>query len=378
MLMGVKDMRNKNIFITFLLFLMIFSFSNLANGTDETTSLPKAHLIPDVPYHKQITGLSCGSGALEILYDFWGEDIDQKAIADVTRSSSIGTYTWDMVRAGFFSHLSSAQGRFFPHNAPKSGYPERLLGYASFAYSSDTLWWSDLKGLIAQDIPVVLFMKYAPNDDTAHYRVIVGYDEEQEVIYFMDPWDRDLRRVMNSDKTVTWSMADFENAWNYTGYGTSRPYWGAVMMPWTVTIYTTGETTAGSVLEVTAEITYPCPQPFDCSAYSAYNTSAEIILPSGMYLLEGASRIYIGYLQSGESVTVTWKVKLDVDGSGSSITVTALGVVSGTVPEADWEGAIIRTDKNGENGERGKNGNENSYPPYNYTDEIGVETSIGL
>lgn len=372
--MGVKDMRSKNRFIV-LLILMIFRFDNLANGTEETTSLPKVHLIPDVPYHKQITGLSCGSGALEILYDFWGEDIDQKAIADVARSSSIGTYTWDMVRAGFFSHLSSAQGRFFPYHAPQSGYPERPLGYASFAYSSVTLWWSGLKELIAQDIPVVLFMKYAPDDDTAHYRVIVGYDEEKGEVYFLDPWGRDLNRVTNLDGTITWSMTDFEDAWNYTGYGTSRPYWGTVMMPWTVAIHTTGETTAGSVLEVTAEITYPCPQPFDCSAYSASNTSAEIILPSGMYLLEGASRIYIGYLPAGESVTVTWKVKLDVDGAGSSITVTASGVVSGSVPEADWEGAIIRTDKNGE---RGKNGNENSYPPYNYTDEIGVKASIGL
>ncbi len=356
-------MRNKNTFIIFLLFLMVFSFGNLADSADETTALPKAYLISDVPYHKQITGLSCGPAALEILYDFWGEDIDQKAIADVVRSSSIGTYTWDMMRSGCFSHLSAAQGRFFPHDAPKSGYPERPLGYASFDYSSDTLWWSTLKGLIAQDIPVVLFMKFAPNDDTAHYRVIVGYDEEEEVVYFMDPWGRDLNRVTNLDGTVTWSMSDFENAWNYTGYGTSRPYWVTVMMPWTVAIYTTGETTAGSVLEVTAEITYPCPQPFDCSAHSAFNTIAEIILPTNMYLLEGSSRIDIGYFQAGESVTVTWKVKLDADGSGSSITVTATGLLSGAVPEIDWKG-----NKN----------NKDFYPAYNYTDEIGVETSIGL
>lgn len=368
-------MRNKNVLIVMVI-LIIFSFANLADSTDETTSLPKAHLISDVPYHTQITGLSCGPAALEILYDFWGEDIDQKAIADVTRSSSIGTYTWDMVRAGFFSHLSRAHGRFFPRNAPKTGYPERPLGYVSFDYSSDTFWWSSLKGLIALDIPVILFMKFAPDDDTAHYRVIVGYDEEEGVVYFVDPWGRDLDRRTNLDGTITWSMTDLENAWNYTGYGTSRPYWGTVMMPWTVTIHTKGETTAGSVLEVTAEITYPCPQPFDCSAYSASNIGAEITLPPGMYVLGGSSRIDIGCLQAGETVTVIWNVKLDADGSGSPITVKVTGLVSGAVPEVGKDSKKYKKADKAKDNE--KNGNKNLYPAYTYTDEVGVEESIEL
>ena len=371
--MEVQDMRNKNVLIVMMI-LIIFSFANLANSADETLSLPKAHRISDVPYHTQITGLSCGPAALEILYDFWGEDIDQKAIADVTRSSYIGTYTWDMVRAGFFSHLSRAHGRFFPRNAPKAGYPERPLGYVSFDYSSDIFWWSSLKGLIALDIPVLLFMKFAPDDDTAHYRVIVGYDEEEGVVYFLDPWGRDLNRRTNLDGTITWSMTDLENAWNYTGYGTSRPYWGTVMMPWTVTIHASGETTAGSVLKVTAEITYPCPQPFDCSAYSSFNTHAEIILPAGMQVLGGVPRIDIGYLQAGETVTVTWDVMLDVDGSGSSITVKATGLVSGAVPEVGKNSKKdIKADKDNDT-----NGNKNFYPAYTYADEIGAEESIEL
>jgi hypothetical protein len=372
---GVKDMQNKNTVIILLLILMVFRSSYLAHGADERTALPESYLISDVPYHEQITGLSCGPAALEMLYDFWGEDIDQKAIADVTRSSSVGTYTWDMVRAGFFSHMSSAQGRFFPRNASKAGYSERPLGYASFAYSSDTFWWTDLKELIAQDIPVVLFMRFAPDDDTAHYRVIVGYNEEEGVVYFLDPWSRDLDRMTNHDRTITWSMADFESAWNYTGYGTSRSYWGTVMMPWTVAIHTNGGTTAGSVLGVTAEVTYPCPQPFDCSASYALDTFVEIILPPNMHLLEGSSRSDIGYFQAGESVTITWKVKLDTDGTGSSFTVKATGLVSGTVPEINW------MDKNGKKSEKADNakkGNKNFYPAYTYTDEIGVEKTIEL
>ena len=80
--MGVKDMRNKNVLMVMLI-LIIFGFANLADSANETTLLPKSHIISDVPYHEQITGLSCGPAALEILYDFWGVDVDQNAIADV-------------------------------------------------------------------------------------------------------------------------------------------------------------------------------------------------------------------------------------------------------------------------------------------------------
>lgn len=377
-------MKNKNRFTILSFVLMFLAVCILAVRADETTGLPKAYRIADVPSHDQINGLSCGPAALEMLYDFWGEDIDQMAIIDVVRTSSIGTYTWDMVRAGYFSHVSRAQGRFFPKHAPRAGYPERPLGYVSFDHASESLWWTDLKRLIAQDIPVVLLMKYAPDDDTGHYRVMVGYDEEKELVYFMDPWGRDLNKIKNPDGTITWSMTDFEDAWNYTGYGTEQPYWGAIMMPWKVTIHTTGETTAGSMLEVTAEIAYPCQQPFDCAAYSAFHTIAEIDLPPTMSLREDASSIDLGSLQAGESVSVTWRVKLNEEGSGSFIRVKATGLVSGNVPEVNWMGNNVETKK--EAGNRGGNnndnmgnkGNKNYYPAYDYTDEIGVEVSIKL
>ncbi len=364
-------MRNKNMFVLSLFVFMLFGFNNQANSADKTTGLPMAYLISDVPYHKQITALSCGPAALEILYDFWGEDIDQKVIADVARSSTVGTYTWDMVRAGYFSHLSSAQGRFFPKNVPRAGYPERPLGYVSFSHSSEAFWWPILKGLIAQDIPVLLLMKYGPDDDTGHYRVIVGYDEEKGFVYFVDPWGRDLTRATNPDGTVTWSMADFKNAWNYTGYGTDLPYWGTVMLPWIVTIHINGEATAGSILEVTAEIIYPCPQPFDCSSYFAFNTSAEIILPPGADLLGAPLKINIGYLQAGGAASVTWYIKLNSDVSGSSISVKATGHISGTVPE------VVRKNEKDSNDNENKK-ERNFYPAYKYTDEVGVEKRIEL
>ena len=77
-------------------------------------ALPAAHLIAGVPWHVQQNDLSCGDGALEIAYDYWGADVDQKEIADVARTSSIGTWSFDILRARQFSGLSAAQGAFYP------------------------------------------------------------------------------------------------------------------------------------------------------------------------------------------------------------------------------------------------------------------------
>ena len=83
-----------------------------------STGLPSSHMIANVPWHQQMNGLFCGEGVLEGVYDYYGPDINQKEIADVARSSSAGTWSFDMVRAGHFSSMSSAQGRFFPHEVP--------------------------------------------------------------------------------------------------------------------------------------------------------------------------------------------------------------------------------------------------------------------
>ena len=354
--------KKRNLPFIFLLILIFFYFS-LTIGTAESSSFPPdAYLIEGVNMHQQITAFFCGPGALEMIFDFWGADIDQASIANVARTSSKGTFTWDMVRTGHFSHLSAARGSYSPDEAPMNGFSKRKLGYASFNYSSDTFWWPDLKALIASDIPVVLLMKWAPDDDTGHYRVIVGYDENKSdmndsFVYFMDPWGRSNKKITNEDGTITWNMTDFEKAWNYSEYRSPHPHWGAIMMPWSVVLKTEGMTSKGSQLKVTANITYHCPKPFDCGAYPASDTNAKIIIPSGMHL-KGLPQITIGSLRAGESANVTWNVKLDSDGAGSWIKVQAGGLISGEVPEIKEKGV--------------------SYPAYEYTDNIGGKAKIKI
>jgi hypothetical protein len=111
--------------------------------------------------------------------------------------------------------------------------------------------------------------------------------------------------------------------------------------PWQVNLNTNGNTKAGSILTVTANITYPCPKPFDCETYTAYNSSADIILPPGMHLQKGLSHINIGDIKAGGSSAVTWKVKLDTDRTGSWITVRAEAPVSVAVPNVIWPGVFL-------------------------------------
>lgn len=339
--------------------ILIEGFAAYAD-TESNAGLPSSHMIANVPWHQQMNGLFCGEGVLEGIYDYYGRDIDQKEIADVARSSSAGTWSFDMVRAGHFSNMSSAQGRFFPHDVPTAGYPERSIGYASFPYSSDKFWLTDLKGLIAANTPVILLMTFEPNGGGGHYRTAIGYDDSQGLIYFSDPWGRDQKHQTNKTGITAWTYDELQSGWNYTAEGENYPYWGMVMMPWNVDVKITGSLKSGSMVTVTSDITYPCSTPFNASMYPARNAVAMITLPDGMSLNSGSKNISLGDMMAGSSAKASWKVSIDKPVSGKSIIVQAKGIVSGHVPEAHWTGVSV------------------SYPPYSYTDAIGGNGSIQI
>ena len=322
------------------------------------SELPESYMIENVIWHKQITGISCGAGSLEIVFDYWGPDIDQKEIADVARTSSSGTWPADIVRTGHFSCLSTAMGSFYPSMIPEAGFTARPTGYAAFSHSSNTFWLEELKSLIASDIPVIVLMAYSPDGDVGHYRVVVGYDDAQQLIYFSDTWGRDIMKPSDFTGVISWSYLDFKLGWNYTDYS-DLPYFGAVILPWTVELSYKGKTAPGSVMTVNARITYPCPAPMDPSQFPARAVMAGIELPQGMTLIDEAiDFVQIGEMKAGDSTVVSWKVRCDEDVSGKRIDVTATAFVDGAVPEAAWAG------------------NTQYYPAYEYTDLIGGEGSL--
>lgn len=352
--------RPKLIFATVLILCAMFLDFAANADTAGSSGQFSSHMIANVPWHQQMNGLFCGEGVLEGIYDFYGPDINQKEIADVARSSSAGTWSFDMVRAGHFSNMSSAQGRFFPHDVPTAGYPERGVGYASFPYSSDKFWLTDLKDLIAADTPVILLMTFEPNDGGGHYRTAIGYDDTKDIIYFSDPWGRDQKHRTNMTGITAWTYDELQSGWNYTAEGESHPFWGVVMMPWEVNLKTTGSLKPGSIATVIADITYPCPSPFNASMYPAKDAMAMITLPDGMSLDSGSKNISLGDMKAGSTSKASWKVIINGPVGGKSIMVRAQGIVAGHVPEAHWTGMNI------------------SYPPYSYTDAIGGNGSIQL
>jgi Peptidase_C39 like family len=320
----------------------------------------RAHFIANVQWHDQLNALACGPAALEIVFDYFGPDIDQKEIFNVARTSSMGTWTSDIERAGHFSYLSCAQGRFFPSLGPDSGFQERRLGYASFSYSSGRCWLDELKELVDDDIPVIVLMKYTPTGGGGHYRVVIGYDDSQQLVYFSDPWGRDTNHLTNRTGLICWSYADFEKGWNYTEYGSNSPYFGVAIMPWQVDLNVKGDAKAGSVIAVTASVQYPCPGPFNDREYPARETKVQITLPEGASLLGGSNVVSFGTLNAGNTVSVTWRVSCEENVIGRVVLVSAWGIVSGSVPEAYWNGENVY------------------YQPYTYDDTIGGEAQATL
>ena len=353
-------MRSKTKMILSIGLVALFAASLVPAVTaGERPLLPKSYMIAGIPYHEQMNGLSCGAGSLEMSFDYWGPDIDQKEIMNVARTSSMGTWTPDIIRTGQFSSMSSAQGYFFPNVGPNGGFVERGLGYAAFGFSSERFWLPELKTLVANDIPVIVLMTYAPTGGGGHYRVVMGYDDTQGLVYFIDTWGRDTLHLNNWTGILPWTYADFQSGWNYAEYGTAHPYFGAIVLPWSVDVSVKGKMQAGADLAVTASIKYPCPKPFDSSMFPASDSVARISLPEGLSL-SGSADVSLGTMAAGASASVTWTVHVDAKADASEITVTAGGLVSGHVPEAKW------------------NGQTNYYPAYDYTDMIGGVGSPNL
>lgn len=334
--------------------------SSVADIGEPSNDLPAFYMIENVPFYKQLTGVLCGAGSLEMVFDYWGPHIDQREIANVARTSSSGTWTYDIVRTGHFSYLSSAMGSYYPNDVPEAGFTERALGYASFGYSSDDFWLDELKQLIANDIPVIVLMNYFPDGGGGHYRVVIGYDDIEQKVWFIDTWGRDIMRPSGFTGIISWSYDDFQMGWNYAEYGTEHPYFGVIIMPWTVDVSVIGKAKPGSTITVNAEVTYPCPWFVDSSQFPASDAVATISLPEGFALKSGSAEISLGDMVAGSSVSVSWKVTCGPAVAGESISVSAGGIVYGSVPDAQWAGNI------------------NYYPAYDYMDMIGGEAIIPL
>ena len=149
----------------------------LQSGTKDTTLK-----VPFEPNH----GSTCLSSSMTMVLKFWGAQI-----------------TFDQV-----------YGIFGLPNFPPSKWQQfeswiDTLGMKMITYDKGTI--EEVIKCIYDGYPVVALQSHDPADTQGHDRVIVGYNLSQEVFILNDP--------SNFGQGYRMGFDEFENLWNYNGYG---------------------------------------------------------------------------------------------------------------------------------------------------------------
>ena len=123
----------------------------------------KGHLIQTVPFEKWLQRNYCGPACLAMVLNSWDEtrSFSQQVIADeIYDSASQSTYNSELVL-----------------------YP-RTRGFESYSFQGSL---EILKDLVRKDIPVIVLTKTIKQVAKGHYRVVIGFDEDEDQIIFHDP-----------------------------------------------------------------------------------------------------------------------------------------------------------------------------------------------
>jgi uncharacterized protein YvpB len=295
-----------------------------------------------VPFHYQIDYYYCGPAALEMVFDYYGEDISQTEIAEAARTHPDVTYEDELRRAAHFSNFSTSMGDEMSSNI--TGYSARKIGYAAFEQSGLTI--DDLKSSVDRGEPLIVLTWWNMSKVYGHYRVVVGYDEIDVIVH--DPWNRDLWGGTYGGANTSISYSTFLDLWEYSGN------WGLLVVPWKIELEVPATIHENSDFEVTAKITYPCHTPFDTSNYPASPCKAAIKLEEGLELASGETTQHsLGNITAGASIQTSWLLHPGETGL-HNISVTVTGIVNGSVSTHE------------------------TYPFYNYQDTIGASQSTSL
>ncbi len=290
-----------------------------------------------VPFHYQSNIYYCGPAALEMVFDYYGEDTPQTEIADVARTHPNVTYIDELRRAAHFSNLSTSLGDEMPGNL--TGYSARKIGYAAFEQGGLALTIDDLKALIDGGKPLIVLMWWTPSKVYGHYRVVVGYNKTHIITH--DPWNKNVWGGTYGGANTSMTYSTFLDLWQYSGN------WGLLVHPWEIEMQMPSTVSKGDNFQATANITYPCPTPFNKADYPASSCKATIKLPEGLELGLGETTQHsLEDVSAGNSVQTSWSINASETGF-HNISVTVTGIVEGNV----WA--------------------HETYPSYNYTDEIG-------
>jgi hypothetical protein len=335
-------------------------------------SMPSEAFIDGVPLYQQIDAKGCGAVSLQMVFDYYGEFIDQREIYNAARSG--GTTLPDMARAAQFSSLSTTVGTRWA-DSTVTGYAGRDVGYAGFYYASDEPWLDEMKRILAKGYPVIVLVYWMADyyaDD--HYRVVVGYDDREGVLLINDGWSREFK--MDQDYQGSTSQSASDNAWDTDFVPLKWPYddfldtwtcdttiWGVPGMkyggvfvtPWEVDICAPSTVLPGEKFRVSAKITYPCLEPFGSVAFPTFpaeDLAVDLEAAAGLKICKEPDLSEVGAFEAGQSITLCWNLCACQNEGEYTFDISAEGLVSGSLEP--WK----------------------DYPAYDYVDAIGGSASF--
>ncbi|MDD5448406.1 MAG: DUF5719 family protein, partial [Actinomycetota bacterium] len=271
------------------------------SGSEPSGGSPGEYDIP-VPYHPQLTDYWCGPAALQMVFDYFGPDIDQGEIASVANAKShVGVYCDDLLRAAHFSGESqSCQHSYL------QGYTNRKIGYAAsgeFWANDANLYqnrYNDLKYLISSNYPVIILTYYDSTHTSGHFRVVKGFNDSVGAFIVHDPWSA-AGAFSGPDIFFNQSFL-VDDLWTYSNM------WGMITAPWELNIEAPPQTTANEVFNVNTHVNYPGPSPLG-GEYPCSSPTATIGISDKLELTESHTKSLPGIGTTGSREDVSWNVK---------------------------------------------------------------------
>jgi len=257
-----------------------------------------------VPYHSQYETWYCAEASLQMVFDYWGEEIPQHDIGDVANERPVGgTYASDLMRAAQFSNLSTSYQYREGGGSKLVGYDQRSYGYMAYAdqWSDSNIRstrYTDLMGLVRGGYPIILLSWLDTDHDVSHFRVVKGFDTDTGDFLVNDP-------VHGANFRMNMTLL-VDDLW------TSFDRWGMVIVPWDVEVQVPDVVGPGEEFSVKAVIEYPLPEQLS-EAEHRYSWPdgpiATITVPPPFALAPGENAtLDLNITQGGDSDVVEWNL----------------------------------------------------------------------
>ncbi len=143
----------------------------------------------DVPFVEQQKN-GCGAASVAMVMQYWGQHQGQSKLPEA-EPSQIFRALYSAPAHGIYA---SAMVHYFQRN-----------GYRAFAFAGE---WADIERELQNGRPLIAALKPG-SGASLHYVVVVGIDEQQQLVLVNDPAQR---KLLSEDRS------QFEGEWKAAGY----------------------------------------------------------------------------------------------------------------------------------------------------------------